>query len=364
VSRIRPRVHAVILAGGAGTRFWPLSRASFPKPLLRVSGAETLLGATLARARHFAPHEAVWLVCGSDHAARMRRLGGLAPQRVLVEPRMRNTAAAVAIAAHRIAAKDPEAVLAVLPADHHVPDARAFSRAIHAAARAAAEEGALVTLGVRPTRPETGYGYIGIGPPAGRRHPGLHRVARFVEKPERRRAERYLRTGRYLWNAGVFVWSARRILEEIEVCAPEVFRPLAPVARAAGAPRREFDRAVRAAYRRVPELPVDKAVLERSRSVWCLPVDFHWSDVGSWHSLAEELGVGGSVSRVMEGEALLCDAGGNLVRAHERLVVLLGVEGLAVIDAGDALLVTSLARSAEVRQVVSILRRRRRKGLL
>ncbi len=228
-----------------------------------------------------------------------------------------------------------------------MPDARAFARAIHAAARAAAEEGALVTLGVRPTRAETGYGYIGIGPPVGRQHPGLHRVARFVEKPERRRAERYLRTGRYLWNAGVFVWSARRILDEIEVCAPEVFRPLAPVARAAGAPRREFDRAVRAAYRRVPELPVDKAVLERSRSVWCLPVDFHWSDVGSWHSLAEELGVGGSVSRVMEGEALLCD-----------------VEGLAVIDAGDALLVTSLARSAEVRQVVSILRRRRRKGLL
>jgi mannose-1-phosphate guanylyltransferase len=360
----RPRVHAVILAGGAGTRFWPLSRASLPKPLLRVGHAETLLGATLARARRFAAPEDTWLVCGREHAARMRLAAGLAPRRVLVEPRMRNTAAAVALAAHRVAAADPEAVLAVLPADHHVPDGRAFASAIRTAARAAAEAGALVTLGVRPTRAETGYGYIRLGPAAGPGHPGLHRVGRFVEKPDGARAARYLRSGRYLWNAGVFVWSARRILEELEACAPEVHGPLAPVARAARAPRREFDRAVRVAYRRLPDLPVDKAVLERSRSVWCLPVDFRWSDVGSWHSLAEELGVGGDVSHVMDGEAVLCDAGGNLVRAHGRPVVLLGVEGLAVIDSGDALLVTSLARSPEVRQIVSILRRKRRKDLL
>jgi mannose-1-phosphate guanylyltransferase len=364
VKRGVPRVHAVILAGGAGTRFWPLSRAALPKPLLRVAGGKTLLAGALSRARRFAPPERTWIVCGAEHAAPMRQASGLPPSRVLVEPRMRNTAAAVGLAAHRIAARDPKAVLAVLPADHFVPDAGAFAVAIRAAAQAAAEKGALVTLGVRPTRPETGYGYIRLGPAVGGSHPGLHRVARFVEKPDRARAERYRRSGRYLWNAGVFVWSARRILEEIAVCAPDVHRALLPVARAAAAPRREFDRAVGAAYRRMPEQPVDKAVLERSRSVWCLPVDFHWSDVGSWCSLAEELGVGGPVSRVMEGEALLREARGNLVRAHGRPVVLLGVEGLAVIDSGDALLVTSLARSPEVRGIVSMLRRSGRKELL
>lgn len=357
----RPGIHAVVLAGGAGTRFWPLSRQSRPKPLLRVGGRETLLSETLARAARFAPRERTWLVCGREHAGPMRRAAGLPASRVLVEPRMRNTAAAVGLAALRVARSEPDALLAILPADHRIPDGAAFARAIRRAARAAAAEGVLVTLGVRPTRPETGYGYIRIGAPAGRAHAGLHRVRRFVEKPDPARARRYVRSGGYLWNAGVFVWSARGILEEIEACAPEVWRALAPLARASG---RDWTRAVERAYRRVASLPIDKAVLERSRRVWCLPVDFHWSDVGTWQSLAWELGVDGSVSRVMDGEALLCDSRGNLVYADDRPVVLLGVEGLAVIDAGDALLVADLDRSPEVREVVSLLRQKGRRELL
>lgn len=224
----RPGIHAVVLAGGAGTRFWPLSRQSRPKPLLRVGGRETLLSETLARAARFAPRERTWLVCGREHAGPMRRAAGLPASRVLVEPRMRNTAAAVGLAALRVARSEPDALLAILPADHRIPDGAAFARAIRRAARAAAAEGVLVTLGVRPTRPETGYGYIRIGAPAGRAHAGLHRVRRFVEKPDPARARRYVRSGGYLWNAGVFVWSARGILEEIEACAPEVWRALAP----------------------------------------------------------------------------------------------------------------------------------------
>ncbi len=360
----RPGIHAVVLAGGAGTRFWPLSRESRPKPLLRVGGRETLLEATLARARRFTSEERIWLVCGREHARAMRAASGLPAGRVLVEPRMRNTAAAVAAAAIRIGAEDPDAVLAVLPADHRVPDARAFAAAIRRAARAAAGDGALVTLGVRPSRAETGYGYIRLGPPAGPAHPGLHRVQRFVEKPDRARARRYWRSGRHLWNAGVFVWTARRILEEIAIHAPEIHAALAPLRRDAQGGRRVFENALERAYRRVPALPVDKAVLERSDRVWCLPVDFRWSDVGTWQSLAEELGVGGTVSQVIEGEALLCDAGGNLVRGSGRPLVLLGVEGLAVIDAGDAVLVTSLDRSPDVREVVERLRERGRADLL
>ncbi len=355
----RARLHAVVLAGGAGQRFWPRSRRARPKPLLRVVGGRTLLEATLERAGRLAPPGRTWLVCAAEHAAPMRRAAGLPPGRVLVEPCGRNTAMAVAWAACRIAAKDPEAVLAVLPADHHVPDARAFAAALRRAARAAQRAGVLVTLGVRPTRAETGYGYIQVGPAAPAPFTGLHRVRRFVEKPSEARARRFVRNGGFLWNAGVFVWRAATILEEIGRWAPELDRALAPLRRAPAA------RAAReAAYRRAPALPIDVAVLERSRRVWTLPVGFHWSDVGTWASLAEELGAGPGANRVVEGEAILEGADGNLVWGGRRPVALVGVEGLAVVDADDALLVARLDRSGAVRRVVERLHGRGRTDLI
>jgi mannose-1-phosphate guanylyltransferase len=247
----------------------------------------------------------------------------------------------------------------VLPADHQIGDVRAFCAALRRAAGAAAE-GALVTLGVRPTRPDTGYGYIRIGAAVGAPHSGLHRVLRFVEKPDVGRARRYLESGAYLWNAGIFVWSARAILEEIDAHAPEL-RAAMKILRS-GTPRGpRLDRA----YRAAPSISIDHAVLERSRRVWCLPVSFPWSDVGTWQSLAESLGVNRERTAVVEGEAVLCEAAGNLVWGRPgRPVALLGVEGLAVVDAGDALLVARLDRSGDVRRVVSELRGRGRDDLV
>jgi mannose-1-phosphate guanylyltransferase len=361
-------LQAVILAGGVGERFWPASRVARPKPLLRLDGRRSLLAATLARARQAAGPGRVWLVCGREHAAAMRREAGLPASRVLVEPARRNTAMAVGLAAARIAALDPEAVLAVLPADHRVDDPAALVAALRRAARAARASGALVTLGVRPTRADTGYGYIRIGKAVGRGQRGLHRVARFVEKPAAERARRFLRSGGYLWNAGIFVWTARAILEEIDAHAPELGAALAPFRRAPGrrAPRgaRFSPRALAAAYRRAPSLSIDHAVLERSRRVWCLPVTFGWSDVGTWQRLAEALGAGPGRSAVIGGDVVLCDAPGNLVWSADRPVALLGVEGLAVVDAGDALLVARLDRSDELRRVVKELRGRGHLDLL
>jgi mannose-1-phosphate guanylyltransferase len=353
-----PTIHAVILAGGAGERFWPASRAARPKPFLRVVGGRTLLDATLDRARRVAGKQAVWVVCGEEHAGAIRKASGLPARRLLVEPRRRNTAMAVGLAATRIAAEDPDAVLAVLPADHHIPDTRAFGADLRRAARAAHAAEVLVTLGVRPTRPETGYGYIQLGAPVGRPHAALHRVRRFVEKPAAARARRYLRDGRYLWNAGIFVWTARTILEEIETWMPDLSRALRPV-RDAG---RRLDAATLArAYRRAPSAPVDVGVMERSRRVWTLPVRWRWSDVGTWESLAQELGVGPGRSRVIGGELVHDDAGGNLVWTPPgRAVALLGVEGIAVVDTGDALLVTRLDQSNRVRGIVKALKDRGR----
>lgn len=369
----RTELHAVVLAGGAGERFWPASRRRTPKPFLQVVGGRSLLEATLSRASHFAPPERTWIVCGHEHAAAVRREAGLPRGHVLVEPRRRNTAMAVAWASQRIVETDPDAVMAVLPADHHIPDERSFARDIRLAARAARAEGVLVTLGVKPTRPDTGYGYIQIGPRAGSRGDRLHRVSRFVEKPDLARARRYLKGRKHLWNSGVFVWGARCLLEEIETCCPELHRATAPLRRSSRL-RRDVD----AAFRRAPSLPIDVAVLERSRRVWTLPVDFHWSDVGTWASLADELGVGSARgasrkhpkgafeaagNRAIAGDILSLDAARNLVWGGRRLVALVGVEDLAVIDTGDVILVTKLDRSPDVRRLVAELKDRGRDDL-
>jgi mannose-1-phosphate guanylyltransferase/mannose-6-phosphate isomerase len=357
----RRRIHAVILAGGAGERFWPASRAAVPKFFLSVDGGPSLLEATLDRARRFAGE--VWVVCGREHARNVMHITGIPRRRVIIEPKRRNTALAAGLAATRIAAEDPDAVLAVLPADHRIPDARAFTRAMRKAAAAADGADVLVTLGVAPTRPESGYGYIRVGRAAGSVFKGLHKVARFVEKPDAARARRFLRSGGHLWNAGIFVWGVRTFLEEVEAHAPEIHRALAPVRRS---PRgRDASAAIEKAYRRAPSLPVDVAVLERSRRVWVLPVDFHWNDIGTWRSLSEELGVEPGATRSVGGDVIEHDASGNLVWSDAgRSIALVGVEGLAVIDTGDALLVSAIDRSADVKRVVEELKSRKRDDLL
>ena len=287
----------MILAGGAGERFWPASRAALPKPFLRVLGDKTLLDATAARARRVAARGCVWVVCGQEHERLIRAALRLPSARLLVEPERRNTAAAVAFAAKRIAAEDPDAVMLVLPADHHIPDLRAFAASVRSAAHAAHEAGVLVTLGIAPTRPETGYGYIEQGAAAGAGHPELYRVRRFIEKPDAARARRFLRRGGYFWNAGIFVWSVREILAEIARYMPQLDAALAPL----GARRSPSRAAIASAYRGAPSAPIDTGVMERSRRVWTLPVSWHWSDVGTWESLATELGVGPGRSQKVAG---------------------------------------------------------------
>jgi mannose-1-phosphate guanylyltransferase/mannose-6-phosphate isomerase len=346
-------LHAVILAGGAGERFWPASRRSRPKPVLEVVAGRSLLASTLARARRFADRERIWIVCGREHARAVREAAGVPARQLLVEPRRRNTAMAIGWVANRVEAADPGAVLAVLPADHHIPNDAAFASAIRRAARAARAAGWLVTLGVAPTRPDTGYGYIQTGAPLPGAHRGLRQVRRFIEKPDVATARRFLRRGGYLWNAGIFVWRARAILQEIETCAPRLHRALAPLR---DSPRRAGSEALTRAYRRAPSLSIDEAVMEHSRRVLTLPVHFRWSDVGTWASLAEELGVRPGRSRVIAGDLAFDQPGGNLVWGRERPIALLGVSGLAVIDTPDALLVASLEGSPEVRRIVAALK--------
>jgi mannose-1-phosphate guanylyltransferase len=384
MSRAAAPIHAVILAGGAGERFWPASRRHYPKPFLRVVGGKTLLDATLARAARFARRDRIWIVCGNEHAQAIRDESGLPAERILVEPERCNTAMAVAWAALRIRADEPDAVMATLSADHHIPDASAFARAIRSSARAASQAGVLVTLGIRPTRPDTGYGYIQTDAAVGAEHPGLHAVKRFVEKPDARRAARYLARGDYLWNAGVFIWGVDRLLLEIERWTPALHRALAPLREK---PKGRNATAVARTYAKAPSLPIDIAVMEKSDRVWTIPVDFGWSDVGTWASLADELGVGEPLSpgmrkltrkrvepsgkaagddagnRVVAGDVLIADSHSNLVWGGDRLVALLGVDDLAVVDTDDVILVTKLTAGSDVRKLVAALKSRKRDDL-
>lgn len=343
----REHLHVALLAGGGGTRFWPLSRRRRPKQFLPLAGARPLLVEAWRRARRIAPADRTWVVAPAALARDVRRmLPELRTDRLIVEPSPRDTGPAVGLACGRVVREDPAAVLAVLPTDHVVRDERAFSRAVRVAAREA-EQGALVCLGVRPDRPASGFGYLRCAeePAPGR----AVRVDRFVEKPERARAVRFLRSGRYLWNAGMFVWKAERFLDELRRRSPAMARAVAAVA----AGRRE-------AWRRAPRLSVDYAVMERARDVVVVPLDAGWDDVGSWDAAARLREGAGTTER----HGLLLDSPGSAVFGAGRFVALVDVPGVVVVETADALLIVSRRSSQRVREVVAELRRRGREELL
>jgi mannose-1-phosphate guanylyltransferase len=365
------KIFPVVMAGGSGTRFWPLSRARRPKQLLALTGGAPLIAETVARLPPLARIDRTLVVCGKAHAAAVRRILPRLPARnLLVEPCARNTAPCVGLAALHVAARDPGGILAMLPADHHVARPAAFRDAIAAAAKLAAD-GFIATIGVRPSRPETGYGYLKVGQELAPRPDGADggdgavgapaKVERFVEKPDRETADRYLKSGGYLWNSGLFVFRADVILEEIRAAMPALAERLDEIRGALG--KASYARVLARAFPECPSESIDYGVMERSSRIAVVPADFGWSDVGSFAALPEirEADPQGNVS---EGDALVIDGRRNVVLAGGRTVVLVGVDDLVVVDAGDAVLVCPRGRAQDVKKAVDELRRRGRDELL
>lgn len=345
-------VHAVIMAGGSGTRFWPLSRAARPKQLLALGPSDrSLLGATVDRLAPIIPQDRVVVVTNARIAEAVAAdLPGVPRTNVLAEPEGRNTAPCIGWAAVRALHADPDATLVVLPSDHHIEDEPRFLAVLERAI-AAASDGALVTCGIEPTRPETGYGYLEVGEPLAH---GARRCVRFVEKPDRARAEEFLASGRYLWNSGLFVFRARAILDAIRTCLPELGDQLDQLA---GALRdgREAD-CIAELYPRMPSISIDHGVMERAADVAVVPGSFGWSDLGSYETAWELSPKDADGNSVRDDSGILVDARRNFVRAPEgKLVALIGVEDLVVVDTGDALLVMPRDRSQDVRKVVDAL---------
>lgn len=347
-------VHAVIMAGGIGSRFWPLSRANLPKQFLPLLGERSMLEVTVDRLRPLVPAERTWVVTGTLHAKRCRRLlPGLPKHNVIAEPMGRNTAACLGLAARQVLAVDPEAVLLVLPADHFIGEAGRFLATLRRAA-AACKGNELVTIGIHPTGPETGYGYIAVG---GEQADGLHRVERFTEKPDHDTALRFLESGNHLWNSGMFAFRADALWAALERWLPDTAAALAGLpAVLKGSRGRE---ALQAVYEGLRSVSVDVAVFEpASREpgrVLVLPGDFPWSDVGTWREI-QRMSVQDARGNAVRGNALLIDSDNCLVHAGERVVALVGMQDTIVVDTPDALLVCQAGHHQDVRQVIDLLK--------
>ncbi len=353
----------MVLAGGAGTRFWPASRRAVPKPFVPLVGRRTLLGDTLERLRLLAPAGRTTVVSAQALAGATR--AALRPHRgtrLLLEPIARNTAAAIAWAAAEALGRGDDGVIGVFPADHHIPDARAFARAVTEGARAAADGERVVLLGIEPTHADSAYGYLRL---ASRTRGSVARVARFVEKPDLRRARRFVADGSYLWNAGMVLARPERILEETRRLAPEVWDALGSTLERVASGRRISRAALARAYRRVRPLSFDYAVLERSRHVFALRGRFAWSDLGSWDALGAHLAALDANRVHSAAPPILLDAQHNVVwSSTDKTIALLGVKDLLVIQTTDALLVCANHRAQDVRKIVDELARRGREDLL
>jgi len=344
----------VILSGGAGTRLWPVSREALPKPFIKLPDGASLLQKTLRRAIALPGVAEVVTVTNRDHFFLTRdeyeQIPDLPPLSYLLEPFGRNTAPAIAAAAEQVAQRHGEdALLLVLPADHLICDQLAFAAAV-AAARELATEGWLVTFGVRPTAPETGFGYIEAGAAVG---PGF-RVARFVEKPSRDRAAEYLAAGNFSWNSGMFCFSAGALRKALRNCAPELLDTVAATLAATDFAKQPPVLAAEP-FKQVPDISIDYAVMEKADKVAVVPANFDWSDIGSWNALAELTAADGRGNRIA-GEAVLVDAANCYVQAEDRVVAAVGVDNLLIVDTADALLVADRERAQDVRAVVQQLK--------
>jgi mannose-1-phosphate guanylyltransferase len=353
------RMYIVILAGGSGTRFWPLSRKKTPKQLMSVFGGRSMLQRTVERVLTLKPERILVVTNALQAEETARQLAFVKGDVISIveEPLARNTAPAIGLAAAIIEREDPTAVMAVLPADHYIRDEEEFRNTL-LKAEAVASNLKLVTLGIVPTRPETGFGYVEADRERGK--DGVYPVRRFVEKPCLEKACEYLATGDFFWNSGMFVWRADVILDRIRTHMPDLSAGLSVLHIPAGMDHLSSLRAqVSDLYGRIAAESIDYGVMEKAEGVVVIPSSFGWSDVGSWSALPEILEPDGDGNVLINTDKVLClDSRGSLVRAGERLIALVGVRDLVVVDSGDALLICPKDRAQDVKKVTEALEER------
>jgi mannose-1-phosphate guanylyltransferase len=354
--------YVVIMAGGGGTRFWPWSREKRPKQILPILSDRTMIRETVERVRPLLPRENIFVVTAKSQIAALRKeIPEIPAENLLAEPQGRNTAPCISLAAIHILNKNPQGVMVVLPADHYIGNHPGFLKSLRAAVAFARKNNFLTTLGVSPTEPEIGYGYIEkgeileiIGGVS------VYKTKSFREKPTRAKAAAYLRTGKFLWNSGIFIWRADVFWSAVKKLLPDLYGEMTRLAHKLGTPGEK--KVLQTIYSRCPSISVDYGILEKAENVAMIEARFSWSDVGSWSALKKILPQDkeGNVQilcrRTGKGRILLLESSNCLARSEEKLVVLVGMKDTVVVEAGNAFLVCPRDRSQDVRRVLEELR--------
>jgi mannose-1-phosphate guanylyltransferase len=358
VAKTNSNFYPVILAGGRGTRFWPLSRKRRAKQLLALDGKQTMIQQTVSRLLPLAPAKRFWVITNQDSQREIaRQIPRLIKQQIVAESVGRNTAPAIGLAAFILLKRDPNAVIGMFPSDNVVGDEKRFLHVLERGIEIAAAGEHIVVLGIRPTRAETGYGYIETGTPTDRE---VFRVRRFTEKPDAERAARFVAAGNYFWNSGMFLWSARTLVNALREHLPRTTPILELIANTFGT--RKFTGAFRRLYPQCENISVDYALLEPRSSkgeqdskIFCLPADFGWNDLGSWTALHEHHAAKSQPSNgnLISGEGVFTlNATGNYIHAPGKFVAAVGVNNLIVVETHDALLITTREQAQDVGKIV------------
>lgn len=357
MAKAKSNFYPVILAGGRGTRFWPLSRKRRAKQLLALDGKRTMIQQTVARLGPLAPSRRFWVITNEDSRREiMRQLPRLERKQIIAEPVGRNTAPAIGLAAFLLMRSDPNAVIGMFPSDHVIGDEERFREVLQQGAALATAGENIVVLGIQPTHAETGYGYVEAGASLA---DGVRRVSRFTEKPEAVRAVEFVRSGNYLWNSGMFLWSAQTLVNALREHLPETAAVLKRIAASFGT--QSFAATFRKLYPKCENISIDYAVLEprsakgeQASNIYCIPASFGWNDLGSWSALhqhhAKRLDPAGNL--ISSQGVFTLDASGNYVHSLEKFVAIVGVKNLVIVETEDALLITTHERAQDVGKVV------------
>lgn len=351
------RIFGVVMAGGSGTRFWPLSRKKQPKQLLNLSGKDYMINEAVDRLASVTDYENIFVVTNSAIADKTFSVlnGRLDRDRILDEPAIRNTSACIGYSAIKILKNYGDGVMVITPSDAYIKNESAFTKVLKTAVGVAESENALVTVGIKPEFPATGYGYIkynGDGE--------VKTVEKFVEKPNKSTAETYLKEGGYLWNSGMFVWKASVILEKIRLLLPDVYEKLQVIAESFG---KEDEREVTSKiYPEIPSISIDYGVMERADGIKVIPADIGWSDVGDWNMLGV-LNPADENGNVKVGDAVLLDTKNSVVYSENKLIATIGLDDIIVVQTGDAILVCSREKAQDIKKISEILAKENREDL-